>query len=372
MLADRKAIGLDMNPLSVFVARTKCSVLNVKVKQLENAYLIVSKRLLSGSRPSRKYSRLVEISEADFEYLNTWFHPRVLDELDGIYATIRASTGGAIRDLFLVCVSNILRRVSWQKEDDLRIRKEMKRVNDLNVTSEFLAEAQRSMRLIVAFLRQERACPPTYVSIQEGDAKNLSVLWNAWKDKIDLVITSPPYATALPYLDTDRLSLCFLGLLPRTKHRQWDHHMIGNREITEKTRQTYWKEFNSHHHKLPQSIVDLIINIHQLNLNSGAGFRRRNLPSLLYKYFIDMREVLVGLHAIVRKGAHVFVVIGNNHTIAGGKHIDIPTADLLSEIAASTGFDVLEETPMEMLVSRDLFRKNAIGSEKIVHFRKAA
>ena len=85
-----------------------------------------------------------------------------------------------------------------------------------------------------------------------------------------------------------------------------------------------------------------------------------------------MREVLMGLHAVVRKGAHVFVVIGTNHTIAGGKHIDIPTADLLSQIAASIGFDVLDETPMEMLVSRDLFRKNAIGSEKIVHFQKAA
>jgi hypothetical protein len=372
MLAQRRAIGLDMNPLSVFVARTKCAVLNVKVKQLENAFGILSERLRAGSKASRKYSRLAEISDVDLEYLNAWFHPRVLEQLDTIYATIRASSGGAIRDFFLVCVSNILRRLSWQKEDDLRIRKEKKAIDEVNVTDQFLSETQRSMRFVVAFLRQERECPPSYVCIQEGDAKNLSVLWSAWKNKIDLVITSPPYATALPYLDTDRLSLCFLGLLPRSKHRQWDNHMIGNREITDKTRQRYWREFISQNQMLPSSIDNLITRIHQLNLEKGAGFRRRNLPSLLYKYFVDMRDVLTGLHAVVRNGAHVFVVVGNNHTIAGGKHIDIPTADLLSQIAASVGFDVLDETPMEMLVSRDLFRKNAIGSEKIVHFQKAA
>ena len=371
-LAQREALGLDMNPLSVFVARTKCSVLNVKVIQLENSYRTLTERLLARRKSSRKYSRLAEISNTDLNYLNAWFHPRVLDELDSIYAAIRASSGGEIRDFFLVCISNILRRVSWQKADDLRIRKEAKSVNDLNVTTEFLEEIQRSMRLIVAFLRQERACPRNDVSIQEGDAKNLSTLWSAWKNKIDLVITSPPYATALPYLDTDRLSLCFLGLLPRSKHRQWDQHMIGNREITEKTRKMYWEEFTSQNHKLPSSIAGLITNIHQLNSKSDAGFRRRNLPSLLYKYFVDMREVLTGLHGIIREGAHVFVVVGDNHTIAGGKHIGIPTADLLSQIAASIGFDVLAETPMEMLVSRDLFRKNAIGSEKIVHFQKAA
>lgn len=372
LLAQRRAIGLDMNPLSVFVARTKCSVLNVKVTQLENAYRILSRLLCIGSKISQKYSRLAEMSDSDLEYLNAWFHPRVLDDLDTIYRAIRATSGGAIRDFFLVCVSNILRRVSWQKEDDLRIRKEKKAVNDLNVTDQFLAEVHRSMRLVVAFLRQERGCPKSDVSIQEGDAKNLSVLWSAWKNKIDLVITSPPYATALPYLDTDRLSLCFLGLLPRNGHRERDNHMIGNREISDKTRQTYWEKFTSQSQEFPSSITDLIMNIHRLNLKSGAGFRRRNLPSLLYKYFIDMREVLTGLHEIIRNGAHVFVVVGNNHTVAGGNRIDIPTADLISQIAASIGFDVMDETPMEMLVSRDLFRKNAIGSEKIVHFQKAA
>jgi DNA modification methylase len=370
MLARREALGLDMNPLSVFVARTKCGVLNVKVKQLENAYEAIRGALLAGRKPSRKYSRLADTSETDLTYLKTWFHPRVLDELDTIYATVRASAGGSIRDFFLVSLSNVLRRVSWQKEDDLRIRKEVKPANNLDPIREFLEEVDRSTRLILAFLRQERGCSTTKVSIQEGDAKDLSLLWQSWKGQVDLVITSPPYATALPYLDTDRLSLCFLGLLPRSKHREWDHQMIGNREITDKTRRSYWERFTMENGNLPISVSKLVTKIHRLNLNSGVGFRRRNLPPLLYKYFADMRKVLISLRTVMKRGASAFIVVGNNHTIAGGKYVDIPTAKLLTDIAMAQGFKSLREIPMEMLVSRDLFRKNTIGSESILHVQK--
>src|ERR1041384_1745906 len=372
MLAERQSIGLDMNPLSVCVARTKCAVLTVKLGVLEARYLTLRERLLGGRTPSAKFARLSELALADLQYLKAWFHPRVLDQLDRIYAAIRESCGGTIRDLFLVCLSNILRRVSWQKDDDLRIRKENKSVEKLNVTHEFISETERSVRLIVAFLRQERARPGNTVKIQEGDARCVSEVWADWKGEIDLVITSPPYATALPYLDTDKLSLCFLGLLPRQKHRQWDQLMIGNREVSERTRQAYWQDFMARSNELPRSVVRLITEIYDLNSHATVGFRRRNLPSLLLKYFFDMREVLVGLRMVVREGAHVFIVVGNNHTVAGGKHIVIPTAEFLSSIAESIGFTLLRGTDMDMLVSRDLFRKNAIGSEKIVHLQKAA
>jgi len=85
----------------------------------------------------------------------------------------------------------------------------------------------------------------------------------------------------LPYLDTDRLSLCFLGLLPRDEHRERDQDMIGNREITDKVKKSFWREFSSGHHGLPGSVADLISHIYQLNDKTNVGFRRRNLPPLL-------------------------------------------------------------------------------------------
>jgi DNA modification methylase len=190
------------------------------------------------------------------------------------------------------------------------------------------------------------------------------------ENTIDVIITSPPYATALPYLDTDRLSLCYLGLLPRPKHRTRDQLMIGNREVSDQVRRTYWTRFHEEAHALPESVQHLIARIDSLNALTSVGFRRRNLPALLAKYFFDMKEVIAGMYRALKPGSFAFVVVGNNHTIAGGQRVEIQTAKLLQDIAALVGFEIVDSLPMEMLVSRDIFRKNAVSSEEILAFRR--
>ena len=269
-----------------------------------------------------------------------------------------------------LCLSNILRRVSWQKEADLRVRRELKKAGDLDPVKEFLAELDRSTKLMLAFLRQERHIPQRSASIKQGDSKQLASEWKSWIGKVDAVITSPPYATALPYLDTDRLSLCFLGLLDRSQHRDRDREMIGNREITDKTRRDLWQAFCDAQVALPSSVSTLVKKIYKLNEAADVGFRRRNLPSLLYKYFFDMGMVFEGMMRLLRPGANAFVVAGNNHTIAGGQRVEINTVEMLRELAEAQGFETVDQLNMEMLTSRDIFKKNAIESESILHFRK--
>lgn len=370
ILAKRKAVGLDMNPLSVFMAQTKCRLLGVKASLLEKKYDAVRTELLAARRRKRADSWLSRLAEVDRAYLQDWFDVTILGELDEIATCVDTQTSGAIRDFMLLCLSNILRKVSWQKLDDLRVRRELKPVDDIDPIKEFLEELGRSVRLVLALLRQEGRPATIRAEIANGDSKQLSRHWSEWAGKIDAVITSPPYATALPYLDTDRLSLCFLGLLPRDEHRERDQDMIGNREISDKSRRTFWHEFSSGSHGLPDSIADLISKIYRLNHKSDAGFRRRNLPSLLYKYFHDMKQVFVGMQEVLKPGASAFVVVGNNHTIAGGERVDITTVELLRDVAVSVGFETVETIAMEMLVSRDIFKKNAIDSESILHFRK--
>lgn len=88
------------------------------------------------------------------------------------------------------------------------------------------------------------------------------------------------------------------------------------------------------------------------------------------KYFLDMGRVFEVLHVLLRKNARAFVVIGSNHTYAGGERVTINTASLLGELAETCGFALTEAIPMEMLVSRDIFRKNASNSETILSLRR--
>lgn len=145
--------------------------------------------------------------------------------------------------------------------------------------------------------------------------------------------------------------------------------MIGNREISEKQRLMYWKLFETGEKTLPKSVSALIQKVDTLNSKIEVGFRRRNLPALLTKYFLDMQQVFEGMRAVLRPGCPAYVVIGNNHTIAGGKRVEIDTASLLLDIAAVVGVKSERRIPMEMLVSRDIFKKNAVASEEILCFR---
>ncbi len=374
ILSGYTALGLDLNPLSVLISHAKCSLLSVEPKDLLRVYQQTRDRLLHPrAAKSSKLRYFSSLPEADQEYLERWFSRQVLEDLDQVAQTIDALPVCSTKDLLRLSLSNILRRVSWQKADDLRVRKEIRLDEEIDPIKEFLEELGRSVRLVLAFLRQNHEEGKTGIfHVQPGDARTSAKVWKKWVGQVDTVITSPPYATALPYLDTDRLSLIYLKLLTRGEHRGRDQEMIGNREITNGTKDVYWQMFQDKRQDTPRSVTILIEEIARLNRTAPVGFRRQNLPSLLAKYFTDMRAVFADMVQLLRPGAPAYVVVGNNHTIAGGKHVTINTADLLVELAESVGLTPERTIPMEMLVSRDIFRKNAVASEYILCFRKLA
>jgi site-specific DNA-methyltransferase (cytosine-N4-specific) len=146
--------------------------------------------------------------------------------------------------------------------------------------------------------------------------------------------------------------------------------MIGNREITDRRRREYWAEFEATAKGLPTSVTSLVHRVNRLNAGADVGFRRKNLSALLARYFFDMRRVMAEMRDLVKAGGNAFVVVGNNRTIAGGQAVEIETAELLGDLAESVGWIREEGISMEMLVSRDIFRRNAIGSESILRLRK--
>lgn len=372
-LSNRRAVGLDMNPLSVLMSRVKCGLLSTDPEKIFRLYKDVSVKLVGpGLGRSRKsvVSYFASLPLADQEYLKKWFSDKVLGELDLIMLHIFSIKDRVLQDFLKIVLSNIIRGVSWQKADDLRVRKEVRPDAEIDVLSDFHEELGNSVRTVLSFLYQNRNSKMGDFEVREGDAREAAQVFGKHMGKVDAVITSPPYATALPYLDTDRLTLYYLGLMSRPEHRKRDLLMIGNREITDKSRLHYRRMLEEKEDMLPDSTVDLIDKIERANEKSGAGFRRRNLPALLTKYFLDMREVFVNISELLKPKAPAYVVIGNNHTIAGGKRVEIETAKHLIKLAHATGLKFEDELSMEMLISRDIFRKNTVASEVILSFRR--
>jgi hypothetical protein len=370
MLSGRPTFGLDMNPLSVFASRVKCQVLGVNPKVLIHSFNTLSNNLRTPVRHLGRASYFATLSEPDQDYLRRWFAVSVLEELDHIERAIKKLAPATVRDFYSLCLSNVLRAVSWQKEDDLRVRREIHVTNKGEVLVRFLDEARRSTKTVAAFSTLQDLRRLGKFSVQEADARMSTTALSRVRGKVDAIITSPPYATALPYLDTDRLSLIYLNLLPRTDHRSRDALMIGNREVTERTRAAYWNTYVKDCGLLPNDTRTLIERIDRLNSGGTVGFRRRNLSALLSKYFFDMRDVITQQFELLRTSGVMFMVVGNNRTTAGGEEIEIQTTAHLAKIAQSVGFRLAGNLSMEMLTSRDIFRKNAMPSEQILTLQK--
>lgn len=369
-LAGCRSWGLDMNPLSVFVTDVKCASLDATSTHILTALDQLIRQIKDHLVDHRCPKTNASVVEGDQAYLQQWFAPHVLAELEQINSAICSLPSDVTQNFFRLCLSNILRGVSWQKDDDLRVRRDISHMPPTQTLTKFLDEASRSARTVATFLAERDEHHLGHHSVLEGDARTAATTLDDLVGRVDAVITSPPYATALPYLDTDRLSLVYLGLLSRENHRRRDDMMIGNREVTSRGRAARWAYFEENSWKLPQKTCDLIKKIDHLNRTSDVGFRRKNLSALLASYFFDMRDVISQCHTLLRPGGTMFFVIGDNRTTAGGEPVEIRTAEHLNEIAIDLGFRSVDQTAMDMLVSRDIFRKNAMSSERIVRLER--
>lgn len=362
--AGRIAIGADLNPLSVLIAGVKASLPSEDPKEFATATArYMAKFKFASTPPSNIWN------EDDLRYLGMWFDPAAIDDLAAIVREIRAIRRPLYRDFFKVCLSNIIRSVSWQKATDLRVRKEVRPYEQGTAITRFIEEARGQIDRIYPYLCVlPRATHNPSLDIRHGNAVNVEELFPEYKNKVDLLVTSPPYATALPYLDTDRLSLIVLGLLSRKCHKKAEASMVGTREVSERERREAWATYEQRRAELPTEIAALIDGIAAHNHGEGVGFRRRNLPALLGKYFLDMLDAMRSAHALMKPGATGYYVVGNNSTVVDGEKIEIPTDRFLFILGAAAGWNCLEQIPMELLVSRDIFRLNRGSSETILCF----
>lgn len=371
VLGGHPVYGLDLNPLSVFMAKVKSSLLSADPASLEAEFNRVNRWLVTGDPPResdwRSANSFQGFADDDLEYLARWFHASVLRQLGQVLDRIHRVSDEYARDCLRLMVSNILREISWQKSDDLRVRRDTSSA-PVDVKAALRRELDRHSRTLLQFLRQERSEKWRHgtCDVKQGDARNLTAEWSMLRGQVGVIITSPPYATALPYIDTDRLSLIILGLLPRSEHRDRERDLIGHREITERLRRSYWQEYWQNRRLLPSDLTTVVEEIKTRNEGAKVGFRRRNLPALLGRYFLDMQKVFQQALCMLRPGGKFYVVVGSNRTVAGGKRIEIQTPTLLCQLASLEGFKVSRRIPMDMLTSRDIFRNNAIPREEIL------
>lgn len=354
------SVGTDINPLAAFVANAKLIALSTPTAVLRQEF---SELWLRFSR--LKNPQLPRDETARGAYLRAWFDEKQLAWIEALLAIIKAHcrTRG---DVFLAVASNLLRDYSGQDPSDLRIRRRTSPLPELSFRNAFQAACNRffdrleSTQLVLG--THEYPTARAIVSdIREVSKSKVGGLFDA-------AITSPPYATALPYIDTQRLSLVWLGLCNPEEIGPLDGALIGSREMARREQRAMMQELTLNGSKLPSQEISLCRNLAQA-LGPNDGFRRQAVPTLIYRYMRSMRDSFRSVSRLLRDGAPYALIVGHNHTVLSGVRFDIDTPSHLASLAQSVGWRVEEALPLQTYRRYGLHAANAVEAETLLILR---
>lgn len=353
--------GTDLNPLAVFLANTKLQALITPVDQLRE---ILDRLALSIRRTRRWTTRLADDPRG--LYLQSWFDAATLQTIEIVAAKIR-EFAEPYASFFLVVASNLLRDYSLQDPNDLRIRRRKSPLPDISFTRAFLAACEQAIERLEGSQAVLGTDLPRGHAVL-GDVTTLTV--EHIPARFDAAITSPPYAMALPYIDTQRLSLVWLGLLPAERILELEAELIGSREMRGPNRRHIIERMQENAAGLPKLDAAFCLKL-QKALGPEDGFRRLAVSPLLYRYLAAMQESFRAIRGVMKPNAPFALIVGHNHTVLGGVRYDINTPDHLARIAQHTGWKVEELIPLQTYHRYGYHMSNAVAAETLILLKNA-
>ncbi|MEW6409742.1 MAG: DNA methyltransferase [Nitrospirota bacterium] len=295
-----KAVGLDILPVAIFVARVKLQDWpNLKV--LEKAIQILMKEKFH--KPKLSFPEASIIDKA---------FPKHTQEEILFYKERILQFKKPVQDFLMLGLLSILENVSYTSKDGQFLR-----IVDKHIPSVKEALGRQLTNMIEDLRIQQSALfkdGNAKVEIIEGDAREPDLPKKYW-GKIGAVITSPPYLNRYDYSRTYALELCTLNSsnLSEIRHSLLRSHI----------------ESKIHNGKeLSISAIDEILkNLNEKDLNNDR------IPIMIKGYFEDMNLVIKQLSRYLKPGGIVALVVAN----ARFEGEMVPTDLILSELAELNG-----------------------------------
>lgn len=351
--------GIDVNPFAVFIANAKLKALDTPADSLQT----ILQKLSTSLRRTKCWDIPIDDNRRNF-YLQSWFDLKILQTIEIIRIRIE-EIAGSFAPIFLTIASNLLRDYSLQDPQDLRIRRRKSPLPDKSFPDAFIEACIQSIKRIDAtqtVLNTTIASGKTILgdvtTMEQSDIPTL----------FDASITSPPYAMALPYIDTQRLSLVWLNLLEPDYILGLESELIGSREFRGSARKTLISALERNEDSLPK--IEIAFCHKLLNaLSDTDGFRRQAVPMLLYRYFASMQRAFQAIRRMMHIGAPFALIVGHNHSVLGGTRYNIDTPAHLASIASNVGWTMEELVPLQTYHRYGYHMNNAIEAETLIILR---
>jgi site-specific DNA-methyltransferase (cytosine-N4-specific) len=376
------AVGIDRNPLATRIANAKLRALRRADGPLQElaagvvaALHTYGECLVGEERSPEDLDALLGLGWAhelpSRDYLKGWFPLSVLAQVVAIQRVLRSKVASARdRAVFEVVLSDQLRQASLQEPADLRIRRRKRVAANYPLIAWFVGAVSSRIERVV---RARRALGDVTGQQHAELADIRTVNWRRVKgvprSGFDAIITSPPYETALPYIDTQRLSLVLFGDIEGNEVQATERALIGARDVGVTERRQLEAEIIGSTPDVPPSVLDLCRELLEAASRPGNGFRRIARPALVLRYFKSMAAFFLNARRALRSGGRVALVVGTNKTTLGGREYVIDTPSLLIDVGVRAGFTREDAWPMDTYQRYGLHQKNSIDSEMLIVLR---
>lgn len=368
------SIGFDLNPLAIFITKAKYFSLIYDIELIK----AFGEELLERWLINLKTNNYVkDLNDNRVKYLQKWFPEQYFKEIESLYFSIKEMTNNKsqidrdISTIFLIIGSNLLRDYSNQEPADLRIRKRIAPFPEDSYSNKYKISYENYIKKIKNYNSGHFLRNSTKINAYIKDVSDKNTFKSIFKKEkiVDCIITSPPYATALPYIDTQRLSLVWLELLKPKDIKIVEEELIGSREYIYKNNIIWNERLINNANRLPDEIYNFCLDLKN-SIGEHDGFRRHAIPSLLYRYFSKIKFSFENLFPYLKTDSNFLLIVGKNHTTLNGDKRVIDTPFLLAKLAEKIGWQCLEILPLETYKRYDIHSKNSIKYESLIVLRK--
>lgn len=333
LLAGRNAVGCDIDPVAVFVSE-------VKTRRYNTAHLQASTDLLSAhlfelARSDREYERrqhddikFETVARSvknenlwipDIPNIQHWFRNYVLIDLARILQAINSlDVPRTHKSIFRLCFASIIRKCSNADPvpvSGLEVTSYMKQVEEngriVNPYSLFQLALRKNLQAVREF------CDETNAKMNErrffqADATKVS---SHLRSNVSVVITSPPYHSAVDYYRRHTLEMYWLGFTKTHAERlELVPHYIGRSRVARR-----------HEFVLDGAELAPTVKKWERKLRNHCRFR----ADAFKHYAVAMRKTFRELANLLPSGGKAVFVVGKSKW--GSSRI--PTDSLFTEIA---------------------------------------
>jgi tRNA G10 N-methylase Trm11 len=347
-LEGRGGVGFDIDPLACLISRVKTRV--IPDDQIDSVYVMliehIEKDLASIYSEHPDPDILKKLVIPDFQNRDYWFSKDVQISLAILaFHITNIPMSDEVREFFWVAFSSlILNKTSVANARDIIHSRHhhFEHQEKPDVLNKFVQKIKKMRRQMAEYRSLSLQVPEYMIDIRPGDARELPIK----NESIDLIFTSPPYATALDYPRAHFLAV------------SWMQQPLGISFNEYKTREIAY--IGSERGPKPRHFdLDLSLDRFPLAKQVLEQLARIDNPraNLIQRYFLDIQRTFGEIERVLKSNRYIVIVICPSHI----RKVEIPTQDVFNEIMASYNIRLIEE-----------FTRTLDGRKRILPYMKDA